>query len=280
MTAPYLGYRAGDADTPFGRFYREAMAPLGAHVLEALALGPQAPDLLPGVETAPELLRPGHLPIETGYAAGRDGSLRVAVLTPMPGVTAEMWDWWFGWHGSDPRRYKLWHPRAHLSAAWADGSDLGRRGRARYVGRTSLVDEYIGSTRTKITIRFVPPAALGLDTPALATGGDRTIVCARVGSSRFPVEAGWLVHDVRPTGDGSEMRSRFWLGGPHVALRSGAPAAVSRTIARAAGAVQMRQGTEPARALLVHCAQEMAHLATFLPELHAEQSGADADVDV
>jgi hypothetical protein len=158
------------------------MAPLPAHLVEALAVGPQAPDLLPGLEAIPELLREGYLPVETGYAIGRDHSLRVAVLTPMPGVTAAMWDWWFGWHGSDARRYKLWHPRAHLSAAWADGPDRGRRGRARYLGRTSVVDEYVGSTRANVTIRFVTPADLDLDSPALAPGGGRTMVCARVGS--------------------------------------------------------------------------------------------------
>lgn len=279
MTRPYLGYREGDADTPFGRFYREEMAPLPAHVVEALAVGPQAPELLPGLETAPELLREGHLPVETGYTTGRDGSVRVAVLTAMPGVTAEMWDWWFGWHGCDARRYKLWHPRAHLSAAWADGPDRGRRGRARYVGRTSLVQEYLGSTRASVMIRFVTPADLGLDSPALAPGGGRTTVCARVGAARLPVEGGWLLHDVRPTGEGCEMRSRFWLGGPYVALRSAGPVALSRGLARASGPLLSRQVAEVGRALLVHCAQEMAHLASFLAELHAEQSTSTADMD-
>jgi hypothetical protein len=32
--------------------------------------------------------------------------------------------------------------------------------------------------------------------------------------------------------------------------------------------------------LLVHCAQEMAHLASFLAELHAEQSGDTGTADV
>ena len=29
-------------------------------------------------------------------------------------------------------------------------------------------------------------------------------------------------------------------------------------------------GAEQAQALLVHCSQEMSHLAAFLPDLHAE----------
>jgi hypothetical protein len=42
------------------------------------------------------------------------------VLTQMPKVTPAMWDWWFAWHGSEAQRYKLWHPRAHISSKWAD----------------------------------------------------------------------------------------------------------------------------------------------------------------
>ena len=112
-------------------------------------------------------------PTENGFGLGPDGSIRVAVRTRMPGVSPAMWDWWFGWHGSDSRRYKLWHPRAHLYAEWADGPDGDRRGRERYVGRTSFVDEYIGSTLARAAIRFVPPAELGFAEAPLADPDSR-----------------------------------------------------------------------------------------------------------
>ena len=63
------------------------------------------------------------------------------------------------------------------------------------------------------------------------------------------------------------MRSRFWMGGPHVAATTDAPvvrSALPRIAARVAKPT-VRSSTE----LLVHCSQEMAHLASFLPELHA-----------
>jgi hypothetical protein len=274
---PYLGYRAGDADTPFGHFYRPTMAPLPAQVVEANSLGAQAPELLGDIETAPELLDDGYQRVENGLTVAADGSIRVAVLTRMPGVAAEMWDWWFGWHGCDARRYKLWHPRAHLYAEWDDGADRGRRGRDRYVGRTSFVDEYIGATLAKAAIRFVPPSELRIDEAELAPGKKRTMVCARIGSSQFPVDIGWLVHDVRATEDGSEMRSRFWLGGRHFRPRSGA-AAIGGLASRLGGLV-FRQGTPAAQALLVHCSQEMSHLASFLADLHGELSGSETDQD-
>ena len=46
----YLGYRDGDADTPYGRFFRPQMAPLQRHVAEALEHGPQAAPVLLGFD--------------------------------------------------------------------------------------------------------------------------------------------------------------------------------------------------------------------------------------
>ena len=249
----YLGYRAGDADTAWAEFFDPQMAPLPDHVVEALHHGPQAAPLLLEFDSASDLLDEGYHATETGYGHSRCGGATVAVRTDMPAVTPQMWDWWFGWHGSDARRYKLWHPRAHVSVRWADGGGDGG-----YVGRTSLVGEYIGSALTRAAIRFVDPATLGL--PAQRSS---VTVCARLGSADLPVDIGWLVHQVRPLGDGAEMRSRFWLGGPHVQLRRSVPLAdrVIRPFAR-------RQLPDP-RDLLVHCAQEMNHLAGVLPALHA-----------
>ncbi|KGI66282.1 hypothetical protein MJO55_00815 [Mycolicibacterium rufum] len=251
----YLGYRAGDADTAWGGFFDPRMAPLPGHVLDALHHGPQADQTLLDLASAADLLDDGHHATETGYGRLGRGGFTVAVLTEMPGVTPQMWDWWFGWHGSDARRYKLWHPRAHVSARWADGGGDGH-----YVGRTSLVEEYLGSAYTKAAIRFVPPEQLGL---APHRRGDAVAVCARLGSSELPVDIGWLVHQVRPTAGGAEMRSRFWMGGAHIGVRHGNLLANSMIRPVAA-----RQLPDP-RDLMVHCAQEMNHLAAFLPALHA-----------
>src|SRR5262245_47011757 len=54
-----------------------------------------------GVRAADTLLDAGYLELENGYARLDDGTLYVAVLTPMPDVTGEMIDWWFAWHGED-----------------------------------------------------------------------------------------------------------------------------------------------------------------------------------
>ena len=166
-----------------------------------------------------------------------------------------MWAWWFGWHGCDPRRYKLWHPRAHVSALWRDGGDEHR-----YLGRTSLVQEYVGAEFTRGAIQFEAPARVGLREDRL---GDAVAICARLGSIDVPVDVGWLIHYVRLTDDGSEMRSRFWMGGSQVAIRTARPLP-----ARVLRPVAARLLPDP-RDLMVHCAQEMNHLAGFLPELYA-----------
>ena len=249
----YLGYRVGDADTAFGRFFDPKMAPLPRHVVTALEHGPQAAPTLLDFDSAATLLEAGPQQTENGYGTTRGGGIQVSVRTDMPGVTPGMWAWWFGWHGSDARRYKLWHPRAHVSAQWSDCGGDGR-----YVGRISVVHEYLGSTYTKAAIQFVEPSALGLDPAA-----GEVAICARLGTADLPVDVGWLIHHVRPTPDGSEMRSRFWMGGRQVAVRRG-----NRLADRAVRPIAARQLPDP-RDLMVHCAQEMSHLAGFLPDLHA-----------
>jgi hypothetical protein len=182
----------------------------------------------------------------------------------MPGVTPAMIDWWFGWHSDSPERYKLWHPQAHVHATWLSSPASATRGRARYVGQTSIVDEYIGSNLIRAAIRFVSPKTLGFTDPSLNDPEAATIVCARTGLADLPVDVGYLAHHVRRTATGSEMRSRFWLGGPYAGGRNGPLGAVLARTAR----LVLRLTEADARALLVHCAEEMQHLASFLPALY------------
>ena len=244
----YLGYRDDDADTPFGRFFNPDMAPLPRHVVLALEHGPQAAPVMPAFDDP--LAADGYQQTENGYGRTPDGGYTVAVRTDMPRVTPQMWDWWFGWHGCDARRYKLWHPRAHVSAVWRDGRDD-----IAYIGRTSLVEEYLGSSFSSVAIQFVDPATQGHEGLAIA---------ARLGSPDIPVDIGWLVHQVRPTPDGAEMRSRFWMLGDDLRL-GGLRRPLTRLIP---------PRPQEAEALLVHCAEEMGHLAGILPALYAE-FGAD-----
>jgi len=263
----HLGWSDSDlASKPYARFLDPHIAPLPEHIRSALDRGPLPEPLLPPFAAAAENLFGAAPAFEDGFALTAEGAMHVAARTDLPGVTPAMIDWWFGWHSDSPERYKLWHPQAHVHAAWLSPPPPGTRGRARYVGHTSIVDEYIGSGLIRAAIRFVDPKPLGFVDPSLDDPEQATIVCARTGLGDFPIDVGYLAHHVRRTGSGSQMRSRFWIGGPYAAGRGGPLAAI---LARAARQVVAPTEAD-ARALLVHCAEEMQHLVSFLPTLYAE----------
>lgn len=245
------------------------MAPLSPAACDALAHGALPPELLPTPERVASGNGSSRLTPRDGYALEPSGGMRIALRTPMPDVTPAMIDWWFGWHSDSPERYKLWHPRAHVHAEWERRPPDGSEGRARYVGRTSIVDEYVGGELGRFAIRFVAPETLGFD-PSRLDERVATAVCARVGLTELPIDAGLLVHEVRAVQGGSEMYSYFWLGGAYARARGGVLGALAVRVGRLVLRPQERDG----RALLTHCAEEMAHLVTFLPSLYREQRGS------
>ncbi|MCB0946244.1 MAG: hypothetical protein KDB49_15265, partial [Mycobacterium sp.] len=91
MAGTYLGYRAGDADTEWGSFFRPEMDPLASHIATALEHGPQAEPVLLDFDSAASILDDGYQPTENGYGHLRDGGIQVSARTDMPGVTPAMW---------------------------------------------------------------------------------------------------------------------------------------------------------------------------------------------
>lgn len=278
----YLGYRQTDHAKPYAHFFRERTLPVQTQAREALIAGPVSSEWgLRLSEAVSALSRPGYLPCETGYTVNSDGLIVVSVLTDMPGVTGEMWDWWFGWHGAETARYKLWHPDAHIYTSMGeDRSRLpGLTDRQRYVGNVSYVDEYLGPDMSPLSVRFIDPEAFGFS----PSRPGETVIVARGGLSTMPVAFAWLIHQVRATKDGSEMRSRFFVN--DVDLLNLPAHSVGSTLGKAmtspvtrwpAGPLVRRAARRQLREfgpdMLHHCASEMNHLATFLPQLYAEFS--------
>jgi ribonuclease Z len=244
----HLGIWRDEADDVSREFYTWDVPVLSAECQDAISEGTR-PDVV-GLDLTniADLLAPGYLPLETGIARTPTGALSVAVLTQWPGTTPEMIDWWFGWHIASTERYKLWHPQAHyFSQPRYDLSDVeGLTDRQRYVGNTSWVDEYISFIPSRLAITFHEPSDIGLDPVALDAAGYGTVVCARVTDSDHGHELSRLVHAVRRTADGCEMRSRFVFG-PEV------PEVIGPL-------------------MLDHCWTEMTHLASFLPRLYARHA--------
>jgi hypothetical protein len=268
----HLGWSEADLESkPYARFLNPRLAPLPDHIRAALHHGAVPEPLLPRLEAASDNLFGSTPVLEDGFTLTTDGAVHVTARTDLPGVTPAMVDWWFGWHSDGPERYKLWHPQAHVHAAWLAPPPAGSRGRLRYVGHTSIVDEYIGSNLIRATIRFVNPKTLGFTDTSLDNQEQATIVCARTGLGDFPIDVGYLAHHVRRTATGSEMRSRFWIGGRYAAGRGGP---IGAAFARA-GRLMRRPTEADARALFVHCAEEMQHLASFLPGIFEEFRSRD-----
>jgi hypothetical protein len=266
---PKAGRHVGWSDAelatkPYTRFYNPQMRSLPAEARAAAERGPADEQRLPPVAAAAENLFGGAPVLENGFALAASGAMHVAARTDLPGVTPAMIDWWFGWHSDSPERYKLWHPKAHVYAGWLSPPPAGSRGRARYVGYTSIIDEYIGDSFIRAAIQFVHPRTLGFTDTSLDGGDAATIVCARTGLADAPINVGYLAHYVRRTANGSEMRSRFWIGGPNAAGRN----LLGSVMAQVARRV-MRPTEADARALFIHCVEEMQHLASFLPALYA-----------
>lgn len=261
-----LGWTPADlASLPYARFWNPDMADIPAHAHRALANSPVAEALLPHMAQAITTIVEAE--VQNGYTVTSDGAIHVNLVTEMPDVTPAMIDWWFGWHGDSAPRYKLWHPRAHVHAQWEKAPAEKSTGRDRYVGSTSQVDEYLGSAMIRGAIQFRRPQEFGLIDDAVSAGVDATAVCARVGLVDVPVDMGYLVHHVATVPGGSVMRSRFWIGRPYIAARKGPIKAVVPIARRLVALTEL-----DARALLIHCAQEMNHLTTFLPELHAQEA--------
>jgi len=242
---PHLGIWRDEHDDLTREFFKWDVPALPDYVLKAMADGVRKEPEGINLENVTDLLKPGYLGLETGLAHSENGEGCVAVWTAWPGTTPEMIDWWFGWHIAKTERYKLWHPQAHYySQPLYDLSHVeGLTDRERYVGNTSWVDEYIGRFNSRLAIKFHDPATIGLEELELEKAGYGTVVYARSHFSDDDSPRGQLIHAVRRTEWGCEMRSRFIQ--PPGVLEIFGPS------------------------LLDHCYTEMTHLASFLPRLYA-----------
>ncbi|MFP6663473.1 MAG: hypothetical protein VCC00_04655 [Deltaproteobacteria bacterium] len=266
----YIGMRRGDLEgKPYAKYWQPEMRPLQPQVAQAAMHGSEAGELGFPMSEADQLLEPGDLALENGFTTLPDGKIFVAVKTDMPRVTGAMFEWWMGWHYMEHQRYKLWHPRAHVANGTAAmrGDDRELSDREKY-RTTHRVTEYIGDRREEITITFDDPATVFSDPTCFAASGTTAMVCGRVGLQRAPVTIGHVIHQIRTTEGGSEMRSRFWLGKPQLDLFG--PGHLLNRILGSQALARRLIGPDLGREMLVHCGMEMNHLARFLPDLYAD----------
>jgi len=184
-----------------------------------------------------QLLGPGYQPIETGYYRLPNGHMHVRVLTRMPHCKGKMVDWWFGYL-RDTATYKMWDPKDHISLKWDEHWRPGH-----YIGSSHTVEELVGGQLLRIRIQFHDPAEF-FDTSRFKEAKVGGVICAYAYNLEG-VPDGRVIHFIRDTDYGCEMRSRFWLfQAPDIA----------------------------GLGLMMHCMEEMGNLADFLPDLYARES--------
>ena len=192
-----------------------------------------------------------------------DGSYLVAVRTPMPSVKADMVRWWFLNFLHTTEHYKWWHPNDHVWMDWENKMP------GEIIGASHLVHEYIGGELSKLRIQFVNPSEFFGYNP---NNEDTFVICARAGLIDREINIAKMCHVVKNNENGSEMRSRFWLG--HVSTRKDnhiVPSlagflgnmAISRIIAL---------GKKDAEDLKLHAEEEMEFLARLLPSLFYKEN--------
>jgi phloretin hydrolase len=264
---------------PYSKYYYRPHAGASPELASRLAdHKPMDPAEALPIERMSDLLEPGYLPGETGYCALSNGGAYVAVNHPMPGVTADMVNWWFAWHGLESLRYMLWSPKDHYAVDMTDEDrakvlDPDRPLLLKFQGITHHVYEDIGGGADDLWISFMTPEDFGFDMSRWKAPNVATLVAANVlikaaaapdGAPLLPVAMCHFVREL-PEGDGIEFRTRFWMGWqiadgkPVFALPSGMtiPAPV------------------PA-GLFEHCILEYSNLRVLLPEIYSEMGGVVA----
>ena len=244
--------------------YQLPLAPMSDAARATLERGVTVQSFLPP-ERAPSLLLEQRQSFPDGIRRAPDGTALVLCTTRMPNVSPAMIDWWFGWHLPDSNRYRLWHPTAHVRCSVKYDRSALPDGRARYIDNVSFVDEYIGPSLQRLAIEFKSPSTFGF-TDLDARGA--TAICARTTDRVLRSEGGSLVHLVLPSEDGAEMLSAFWLG----QITNRVPV-IGGAISRIANRQFIRTRVISDAFLLAlfqHCAEEMNHLARFLPRAYAD----------
>ena len=252
---PLVPITEEEKNGPLYKYYIRPLVPAPQERYNMAEL-PSDPSMGLLAEDMNKLLDPGYLPIEVGFCNLPNGCAMLANLTPMPGVTPEMFDFWFAWHGVEAMRYKIWNHDDHYFVQTQNmekALDKSLSLKERYWDTVHHVEEDCNMGKQTIFINFRNPADIGFD-PEKLKNFDGTVVCA--GNEQSPTI---MVHCIRRVPGGCELRSRFFMGynvvngKPHKML----PEGVTMPLA-------------PVQALLKHNIKEFTNLAAILPEVYNE----------
>ena len=205
--------------------------------------------------------------LEDGIYKNKNNSYFIQCTTNMRGVVPQMIDWWFIWHLPSSERYRLWHPRDHLSARL--NSDISQEdiSKKKYIGLNSYVEEYIGKKLYKLCITFEEPEGFGFKD----LDHDFTAVCASVTDTLTGVNIAKLVHYVKKEGNDSIMKSLFWMG-VNLSHSNALKNFFVKMLSQIRPLKKILLNDRAAKDLLIHCYEEMNHLPKFLPSIYEDMT--------
>lgn len=259
---------------PYAKYYYLEPASPDPEMLDLIRPGkPIDPAQALPIENINNLLNPGYLEVETGYCILPNGAGYAAVHTKMPGVTAEMINWWMAWHSLEDLRYKIWWPQGHFNVSISEEDrrkvlDPGRAPTEKFQGITHHVMEDVGNGTESIFISFLTPKEMGFDMSRFHSSHVATLVAANGLSSPAgaqpdaPKVPAVMCHFIREMPGGIEYRTRFWLG---YHMFDGKPKLLLPPGFRVPEAAPF--------GLAMHNVQEYSNLRAILPQIYTEQKG-------
>ena len=240
---------------PYEEYLRMPNAEVPPELTEALRTGGSVTPLS-FADREQALLDPA-LRREAGFVRLPSGTWLVAMWCPMPGVTAQMVDWWFWWHPQDSARYRLWFPGEHLSIGTArrDAAYFDATEQPPFSPNTQYPVERIGGVPMPLRLDFVTAEDFGLPAAACREARVATTVCCHVGAFGGLVWHTQMAHVLFEDEGGLWMASRFWIG-----------ELLKNRLFRHA----ILDGDGMARGMAEHCCVEYRNLAAKLPDLWRE----------
>ena len=278
MQKQFLSNREAIAGTPYAPYLTPDLE-VPVSWAKALELGPlaQAQTPSPGVADLSRFFDAFTGSPEAGYAAEGTRAY-VRSHTVLPGVTTEMFEWWYIWASLAKEHFMLWFPYAHIDAVVEDPKRLADDSLSfeeRLYHNRSRYEQYVGATLQRVVMEYVDPTELGLDAAMLEREGITTSASSLSAFAQAPdVTASLIVHLARDTASGMELFSCFWIGGYAEFERfPGGEKAPGLMAKMGMGEEQM---ANTAYEMAVHDMTEFWHLSSVLPQLYERFGTATA----
>lgn len=206
-------------------------------------------------------LDPAYDVDDEGYCIMPDGTGYISEKLFYPGVTKEMFEWWFAWHGIEDTRYRIWDPKAHYGIRVSkrnlqQRTDQKLNWRERNWNTCDFVMTYNVEGISVVKIAFLKPEDFGFD-PELLKKYDASAICAVSGKPDELISTGPSVRILHETPEGLHVWCYFWYG---YTIINKKPVKINNFVC----------SREMLTLQVTHCAEEYTRLGKILSKIYEE----------